>query len=423
MLFALVVAAGRPSCFECSDIAGWPVVFLIYGERGPHRKAFSVICAIIHVVRKSFQYRLFPTKQQARVMQATLEECRWLYNHLLEQRKTAWDEREETLRLYDQQATFIALKAARPSLTTIYSQVLQDVAVRLDLAMKAFLRRVKAGDKPGYPRFRGFGRYDSFCYPQSGFSINAEHQRVRLSKIGSVKVVLHRPIHGKIKTCCVRRSSTGKWYVTFSCEDVPADIVPASTDVVGIDVGLTHFATLSTGEQIANPRFFRSDERALAKVQRRLSKESKGTPERAKRRKPVTRIHERIAFRRHDFTHQTARRLVNRFGVLAVEDLSISRMVHNHCLSKSIHDAAWGQFSEILSSKAESAGREYIKVNPAYTSQDCSGCGHRQAMPLSERTYRCLCCGLHLGRDLNAALNIRARGQPSPGFVPKSSRL
>ena len=383
----------------------------------------STVCAIIHVVRKSFQYRLFPTKRQARSMQATLEECRWLYNHLLEQRKTAYEDRQEALRLYDQQATFTALKAARPSLATVHSQVLQNVAVRLDLAFKAFFRRVKAGETPGYPRFRGVGRYDSFCYPQSGFSLNADEQTVTLSKIGDVKAVLHRPVLGTIKTCCVRRGSTGKWYVAFSCESVPTDESPASEEVVGIDVGLTHFATLSTGEQIENPRFFKTDEKALAKANRRLSKETPGTPERAKRRKPVSRIHERIAFRRHDFTHQTARRLVNRFGVLAIEDLSISRMVHNHCLSKSIMDAAWGQFSEILSSKAASAGRECIKVNPAYTSQDCSGCGHRQAMPLAERVYRCSCCGLHLDRDLNAALNIRARGQPSLDSGPRSPRL
>jgi len=393
---------------------------LSQGIHGEHRRAVG---ATLHGVRTSFQFRLFPSKRQARQMQATLDECRWLYNHLLEQRKTAWDERQETLGLYEQQATFTALKAERPSLATVHSQVLQNVSVRLDLAMKAFFRRVKAGEKPGYPRFRGQGRYDSFCYPQSGFSLDTDQQRVTLSKIGAVRAVLHRPIAGMIKTCCVKRSSTGKWYVTFSCESVPDDVAHASTEAVGIDVGLTHFATLSTGEQIANPRFFRSDERALVKAQRRLAQETLGTPRRAKRRKPVARIHERIAFRRHDFTHQTARRIVNRFGTIAVEDLSISRMVHSHGLSKSIYDAAWGQFSEVLSSKAASAGRSFVSVNPSYTTQECSGCGHRQAMPLSERVYRCSCCGLHLDRDLNTAQNIRARGQPSLGFVPRSPRL
>ncbi|MGH2584090.1 MAG: RNA-guided endonuclease InsQ/TnpB family protein [Dehalococcoidia bacterium] len=325
--------------------------------------------------------------------------------------------------MYDQHAALPALKRERPQLATVHSQVLQNVAVRLDLAFRAFFRRVRAGEKPGFPRFRGAGRCDSFCYPQSGFAVDAEHDTVTLSKIGVVKVVVHRPIEGRIKTCCVKRSSTGKWYVTISCDDVPADRVPESTASVGIDVGLTHFATLSTDEHIANPRFFRTDERALAKAQRRLSRAAKGTPKRAKRRKPVARIHERIRFRRHDFAHQTARRIVNRFGAIAVENLAVNRMVHNHCLAKSIHDAAWGQFTAILADKAACAGRSVVAVNPAYTSQDCSRCGHRQPMPLGERVYRCRCCGLEMDRDQNAALNIVALGQQSLGRVPRSSRL
>lgn len=375
----------------------------------------------MHLVRKSFQYRLYPTKRQARQMQSTLDECRWLYNHLLEQRKRAWEERQESLGLYDQQHTLPALKGERPPLKAVHSQVLQQVAVRLDLAMKAFFRRVKAGEQPGYPRFRGRGWYDSFCYPQSGWTVG--ECAVTLSKIGTVKAVIHRPIQGRVKTCCVKRASTGKWYVTFSCEDVPPDVVPVSDDVVGIDVGLTHFAALSTGETVNNPRFFRAEEKALAKAQRRLAKEAKGTPQRATRRRVVARVHERIAWRRHDFTHQTSRRLVNRFGTLAVEDLSVNRMVHHHCLAKSIHDAAWGQFAQVLASKAESAGRQYVAVNPAYTSQDCSQCGHRQVMPLDKRVFDCPCCGAHLHRDLNASLNILALGQQSLGLASRSSRL
>lgn len=363
-----------------------------------------------HAVRKSFQFRLFPTKHQATLLQRTLDECRWLYDHLLEQRTRAWGERQASLSLYSQHATLPALKRERPSLATVHSQVVQNVAVRIDLAFKAFFRRAKAGEKPGYPRFRGAGRYDSFCYPQSGFSLNNDAGTVTLSKIGTIKAVLHRPVHGTIKTCCVKRSSTGKWSITFSCEAVPADVVPESAEPVGIDVGLIHFATLSTGEQVANPRFFRTDKHALGVAQRRLSKETKGTPARAKRRKPVARIHERIRFRRHNFAHQTARRIVNRFGLIAMEDLAVNRLVHNHCLAKSTYDAAWGQFAAILSNKAACAGRSFVAVNPAYTSQDCSSCGHRQPMPLGERIYRCLCCDLEMDRDQNAALNIVALG-------------
>jgi len=367
-------------------------------------------------MRKTFKYRLNPTPAQERAMRATLDECCWLYNHMLEQRKAAYKECGDILTLYEQQATFVALKAARPSLAAPYSQVLQNVAVRLDLAFKAFFRRVQAGETPGYSRFRGRDRYDSFCYPQSGFRLDGT--RVFLSKIGHVRAIVHRPLEGTVKTCCVRRTNAGKWFVAFSCEAEASPLPPTDT-AVGIDVGLEKFATLSTGEQIVNPRFFQCDERDVARAQRRLSKESRpaqgerATSERRKRRKVVARIHERIANRRHNFAHQHARKTVNTYGVIAVEDLSINRMVHNHCLAKSIHDAAWRQFIAYLTYKAEDAGRRLVTVNPAYTSQTCSRCGHRARKELSERLHRCSCCGLVLDRDHNAALNILALGLQS----------
>jgi putative transposase len=363
--------------------------------------------------KSTFQYRLYPTAAQETALCRMLEECRWLYNHLLEQRKIAWEERAETLTLYDQINTFPALKTQRPSLSRVHSQVLQNVAVRLDLAFKAFFRRVKAGEEPGYSRFRGPDRYDSFCFPQSGFALQG--QVVRLSKIGTVRLVLHRPIEGSIKTCCVRRTSTGKWYVAFSCEVPDQPLPDAAEAAVGIDVGLSSFATLSTGKQIVNPRFFRRDERDLAKVQRRLSSAAQGTPARRRRKQAVAKVHQRIANRRKNFAHQHSRTIVNRFQAIAVEDLSVNRMMHNHCLAKSISDAAWAQFSLFLAYKAAWAGRQFVAVNPAYTSQTCSKCGHRQKMSLTDRIYRCPCCALERDRDHNAALNICALGLQSLG--------
>ena len=368
-----------------------------------------------------FQYRIFPTKKQVKALEATLEECRWLYNHLLEKRRDAWEQEGKSLSLYQQQETFSILKHERTSLKTVHSQVLQNVAVRIDLAFKAFFRRCKAGEKPGYPRFRGKGRYDSFTFPQSGFSITHDN-RVCLSKIGSIKMVYHRPIRGKQKTLTLHKSSTGKWYASFSCEIEP-ERLPENTDAVGLDVGLKTFATLSDGVEIANPRFFRTEEKALAKVQRKHAKLAKGTLSRRKHRKAVARVHERIAWKRKNFTHQQSRKIVNQFGVICVEDLNVNRMVHNHCLAKSISDVAWSAFFDQLAAKAEEAGRELIKVNPAYTSQTCSRCGHRQKMPLSERTYHCPCCLLVIDRDLNAALNnlglgLQARVIPeAPAFM------
>jgi putative transposase len=364
---------------------------------------------------KTFKYRLYPTKRQTRQMQATLEECRWLWNHLLEQRKTAWEKRKESLSCYQQISTLPYLKQQKPSLKQVYSQVLTDVAFRLDRAFQAFFRRIKNGEKPGYPRFRGRGRYDSFTYPQSGFRLVED--KLRLSKIGDVRIVLHHPIGGKIKTCTIRRTATGDWFATFSCE-VETKPLPSCTEEVGIDLGLESFATLSNGEKINNPRFFRRDEKELTKAQRKLSRTEKGTKEYDRRRKIVAKIHRRITNRRNDFAHQLSRQIVNRFGFIVIEDLPVNRMVHNHCLSKSIMDAAWSAFSRYLSYKAEWAGRTLVKVNPAYTSQDCSRCGHRQVKKLNERIHNCPCCGLEMDRDLNAAFNILALGRQSIGFNP-----
>jgi len=379
--------------------------------------------------KATFQYRLYPTPAQTTAMQHALDECRWLYNRLLEERQLAWDDAETNVRLYEQVNRIPTLRVERPTLGDVHSQVLQNVAARIDLAFAAFFRRVKAGEKePGFPRFRGYGRYDSFCYPGSGHKVEARGDgekkgRVFLSKIGRVKAIIHRPPEGTVKTCCVKRTSTGKWYATFSCEVEDAPL-PATDSAIGIDVGLASFATLSDGSDVPNSRFFRRDEKALATVQRRLSKEprtpkgQRPTPMRRKRRKVVARVHERIANRRKDFAHQHSHRVVNQHDTIAVEDLSVNRMVHNHCLAKSISDAAWSMFSSFLSYKAASAGRQFIAVNPAYTSQDCSRCGHRQKLALADRLYHCPCCGLDIGRDHNAAINIVTLGLQSLGVRP-----
>jgi putative transposase len=366
-------------------------------------------------MRKTFKYRLYPTTRQQRLLDQQIEECRWLYNELLAARRDAWQERQASLRLYDQQATLPAFKAGRPALAEVQSQVLQNVAVRIDLAFQAFFRRVRAGETPGYPRFRGKGRYASITYPQIpvGCKLDTDTKRLRLFGVGEVKLLLHRPIEGTPKTATISRSSTGKWYVCYSCECPQPAPLPATGQQVGIDVGLKTFATFSTGDEVANPRFFRGEEKALAKVERAHSKLEKGTMERAKHRHAVARVHERIAWRRSDFAHQHSRRIVDRYDLIAVEDLSVNRMTHHHCLAKSIHDAAWSQFADLLSYKAAWAGRRYVAVNPAYTSQDCSSCGHRQTLSLSDRAYTCSCCGVVLDRDLNASLNILRLGQQS----------
>ncbi|MBI1927247.1 IS200/IS605 family element transposase accessory protein TnpB [Candidatus Poribacteria bacterium] len=362
---------------------------------------------------KAFKYRIYPKKFQQSILNQTLDECRWLYNHLLEQRKTEWEAHQHSLSCFEQQRAYTVLKQERPSLKTAHFQVLQNVAVRIDLAFKAFFRRVKNGEKPGYPRFRGKNRYDSMTYPQygNGAKVNSDGS-LFLSKIGCVKMVYHRPIEGIPKSVTIRRSATGKWYATIACEG-EGNQLSENPNEVGIDVGLNHFAVLSNGEKIDNPRFFRTEEKELAKAQRKLSKAKEERNQRQYEhfKRIVATVHERIAFKRHNFTHQQSRKIVDSFGLIAVEDIHINRMVHNHCLAKSIHDAAWSGFLSALSYKAEYAGRKFVAVNLAYTSQNCSHCGHRQKMELSARVYRCSCCKTELDRDHNAALNILALGR------------
>ncbi|AET65230.1 RNA-guided endonuclease InsQ/TnpB family protein [Methanothrix harundinacea] len=365
---------------------------------------------------KAFKYRIYPTKAQRSKMEQTLELCRWTYNETLAYRKNSFEQEGKSVSKYETHNLLPEWKKNKPELTEVFSQTLQNVQERVDLAFKAFFRRVKAGEAPGYPRFKGKGWYDSFTYPQLGFKLSLG--KLRLSKIGDIKIKLHRPIEGKIKRLTVRRSSTGKWFACFSVEiDDPPKPPWKDGLMAGIDVGLESFATLSNGEKIDNPRFFRSEEKALAKAQRRLSKYEKGTPERWKALKVVQQTHERIANRRYDFAHQVSHNLVERFGLIAFEDLSITNMLKNHCLAKGISDAAWRMLVITTSYKAESAGSKVVLVDPRNTSQLCSRCGLKVNKSLSDRVHECPQCGLVMDRDENAAINILRLGLQS---LPKA---
>ena len=374
-------------------------------------------------MKKTFKYRIQPSKKQVAILNKTLDECRWLYNHFLEQRKNAWEKDQQSVSCFDQCNTLKALKKERPSLQIVHSQVLQNVAHRVDFAFNGFFRRVKNGEKkPGYPRFKGKFRYDSFIYPQVGFSIAENNTSVNLSKIGNIKIKYHRPIEGTIKTCAIKRTRTDKWFVSFSCiVEAPGGSHPVK-NAVGIDVGLKSFAVLSNGEKVENPKFFKQEEKNLAKAQRKFSAIEKGIPERRKHGKVVCRIHERISNKRYNFSHQLSRALMNRFDLIAIEDLSINDMKKDNfrCVNRSIGDAAWNMLFDQLSYKAEEAGKRIIKINPAYTSQTCSRCGNRQKIKLSERIFDCHCCSLSIDRDFNASLNILALG--TQGFPDLSDR-
>lgn len=372
------------------------------------------------LVRKSFQFRLCPTKKQAAALENQLDGCRWLYNELLEQRKVSYEELDVSLSKYQQLMFLPFLKEERPSLVHIHSQVLQNVVDRLDKAFQAFFRRSKAGEKPGFPRFRGIHRYNSFCYPQSGFALIGK--QLKLSKIGSIRINMHRPIEGEVKTCTLRKNATGSWDVSLSCE-VEVKLLSPREEAIGIDVGLENFAVLSNGQEIANPRFFKKGQKALAKGQRKLAKAKKGSKERRKLGKAVAKIHEKVRNQRKDFCHQESKKIIDQYQYICVEDLDIKKMIEGSSLAKSITDASWSQFRQFLTYKAVEAGRKLGLVNPAYTSQDCSRCKHREEKKLSERMHCCSQCGYKATRDFNAAQNILTLGLDGLGEIPRSHRL
>jgi putative transposase len=369
-------------------------------------------------VRKTFKYRLTPTPEQERAMEQVLWRCRELYNAGLEERKVAWEKRRVSVNFAMQSAQLSGIKEARPEYAEINAQVLQDVLHRLDKTFQAFFRRVKDGETPGYPRFQGKDRYDSFTYPQVGEHGGAalDGGVLSLSKIGRIRIRLHRPLEGIPKTVTIRREADG-WYMCISCADVPVQPLSITGQEMGVDLGIEAFATLSDGTRIFHPGWYRKAERALKTAQRRVSRRKKGSTRRRKAVALLAKAHQTVRRQRHDFHHKTALAMVRANDTIYHENLQTANMVKNHHLAKSINDAGWGAFLIILAYKAACAGRQVLAVNPAYTSQTCSGCGVMVSKGLSIRWHSCPDCGTSLHRDHNAAKNRERAGQALRGGV------
>ncbi len=386
-------------------------------------------------MRKAFKYRLSPTKKQEQLLFWTLARCRELYNAALAERKEAYRMAGKSISYYDQKRDLVEIKATlRPEYQDIHSQVVQDVLLRLARAFDNFFRRLAKGDEPGYPRFHGRNRYNSFTYPQGGYSLTHD-KRVCLSKIGSIKIKLHRKIEGTTKTCTIKFEA-GQWYAVFSCEvEQPEPWSPVESEV-GIDLGVTHFAALSDGTFIESPRYYRKAQKKLEKLQQALCRKKHGSHRREKARKAVAKAHRQIANQRRDFHHKQAKQLVKQHQTIVFEELEITNLskrakpkqdengtylpngaAAKSGLNTSILDAGWGQFQQIVTHKAACAGRTVLKVNPRYTSQVCSQCGTVRKKELSERWHSCE-CGCELDRDTNAAINILGVGR-----TPRRARL
>lgn len=363
---------------------------------------------------RTYKYRIYPNKAEERNLLSTLEICRWTYNNLLGLRKDTYEETGKSLSKFDCNKVLAIWKQEEDKdvLNSVHSQVLQNVSNRVDKAYQAFFRRVKNGEEPGFPRFRGKGWYDSFTYPQSGFSLRNNHQTLKLSGIGEVKVVFHRKMEGTIKTCTIRRTQTNKWYVTFSCEVPDVEKVSEISNPIGVDCGLNSFITLSNGQKFEAQQFFRNAEEKIAELHRKLSVCEKGTLERVEARKRLALGYEKIANQRSNYAHSISKWLVENFDYIIFEDLSIESMLKNHKLAKSIQDVAWNQLVQYTAYKAESAGKWVKLVDPRNTSQMCSACGNIRKKSLSERWHDCK-CGCLMDRDENAAINILRLGTQS----------
>ena len=400
-------------------------------------------------MRKAFKYRLYPNTTTEKKLYFTLNRCRELYNAALSERKDSFQLHERTqlqinaetgqvivatmtakqrvkaVSYYGQKRNLVEIKTVREEYQGIASHVLQDVILRVERAFQRFF----AGAR--FPRFKGRTRYDSFTYPDgAGWKLEVEEQgnsfkgTLHLTKIGDIKVRLHRKIEGKIKTVTIKRE-VDQWFVVFSCEVEEPAPLPLTYEDVGIDLGVTHLATLSNGEMIEHPRYYRQDKHVLEHRQQSLSRKKRGSHRRDKARKLVGKAHRKVANQRRDFLHKEARKLVNRFQVIVFEDIQIGNLTKHakptqdeqtgqylpngasakSGLTKSILDAGWGAFMQLCSVKAAWAGRSMVKVNPRSTSQICSQCGTVRKKTLAERWHSCD-CGAELDRDVNAAINI-----------------
>lgn len=384
-------------------------------------------------MRKTYKYRLAPNTTVENKLHWVLARCRELYNAGLSERKDAYRMAGKSITYYDQQNALPEIKAEiREEYQDIAAHVLQDVLKRLDKAFQRFFDRCAKGQKPGYPRFQGRNRYDSFTYPDgAGWKLDQPTRppekkgmvrvNLKLTKIGTVKLHLHRDMIGKVKTLTIKREGE-HWYACFSCEMEKPEALPTSYEDVGIDLGVTHFASLSNGEFLENPRHYRRAEKKLGKLQESLSRKKRGSHRRAKAVKRVAKAHRKVRNQRADFAHKASRKLINRYQVIVFEDLTTANLVKRPKpkqdeetgqyvpngaaakagLNKSIADAGWSQFVGMCTYKAAWAGRTLVQVDPKYTSQICPNCGNVRKKTLEERWHSCE-CGCELDRDTASA--------------------
>jgi len=360
-------------------------------------------------MRRAFKFRLYPSSNQARELGIMVETHRRLYNAALEQRKLAYEMRGISLNYYAQANQLKDLRADDPYQAHTNFSSEQATLRRLDTSYQNFFRRCKQGSRaPGFPRFKGRDHFDSVTFPTYGDGIRLKDNRLRVQYVGTIRTKVHRAVEGTVKTASLKREAD-KWFVVLSCDLGDVIVPPSTLPAGGIDVGLEAFLTTSDGQRIENPRYLKAEIPQLRRLQRATSRKKRGGRNRRKASRRVRVLHARIRNLRHEHHHQTALFLIRLYGLIGVESLNVSNMLKNHSLARAISDAGWSGFVNVLRCKAERAGAEIVTVNPAGTSQECSGCGVDVPKKLAERWHTCPHCGLSLHRDENAARNILAR--------------
>ena len=363
-------------------------------------------------MRRAFKYRLFVSDRQAFNLEMMLESHRKLYNASLAERKERYERSGESFGYREQRAQFKFERLENPFYAELSVDSAHETMKRLDLAYKAFFRRVKSGERPGFPRFKGREFFTSINYPHYGSGIKLTGNRLYVRHIGTLRVQLHRPVEGLIKTACLKREA-GKWYVVFSCDLGDAGTKPSTKPAVGIDLGLSRFFTTSNDDKSeweSNPRYLKAELAELRRLQRHICRMKRGGSNRRKAVVQLTKLHAKVKNARKWHRNDVARRLLEKYGTICIEKLNIRQMFEDSEYSRSIADVGWGGFIQTLKSQAEKVGAAIIEVEPRGTSQGCSGCEAIVPKTLRDRRHVCPSCGLDIDRDLNAARNILRRG-------------
>ncbi len=353
-------------------------------------------------MQKSFKYRIYPIKKQEDRLEAALDQACFLYNQLLDIHQQIYLSGEGTLSQFDMCTLCKEFETKQ-----LHSQVKQNIPKRISNAFNHFFRRVKNGEKPGYPKFHKRVFYSSITFPQ--FRAKIKDNKLKLPRIGNVDIVEHRELEGNVKTLTIKKEND-EWYAVFSCDEVPTEEtkIEFTSEVEGLDVGINKFLVCSNEQEVKNPNYLKKSEKKLKRLSRKHSKRKKGSMNKVKSRMKLSKQHMKVRRQREDFQKKLARQLAMEIKYIGVEDLNIKGMVKNHCLAKSISDVSWGQFFSYLQYYKTIFDGEIIKIDRFEpTSKTCSSCGHKQKMSLDKRTFKCKNCGLKIDRDLNASLNIK----------------